>query len=156
MNSFDRVAPHLFIGKRPPPDHKLGLAFDWIVLCAYEIQKRSGEFGRAHVIHAPMDDTEGKPPTAHEKHLARETSETAAKLASEGKDILFTCAQGRNRSAWVAARTMVRLGYKPQQAIDIIRSKRKNALTNEYFVQDILQAGGERGLSRRPASAHGR
>jgi protein-tyrosine phosphatase len=139
MPPFGKVFPHLYVGAKPPPDHKLGLAFDWIVLCAYEVQRRTGEFGRAHVMHVPMDDTDRKPPTAHEVAIAVDGGRNVAKLLAEGKDVLVTCQKGRNRSAWVSAIAMIESGVPGEKAIQQIRSVRgPRALSNEGFVRHIL------------------
>lgn len=142
--AFGRVAPGLYIGRRPPSDHKLGLVFDWIVLCAYEIQKRLGEFGRARVLHVPLDDTDRKKPTEHEKQLAIEAARVIADQVATGKNALITCREGRNRSSWVTALTMINLGWKADDAIAKIRHIIKDcrgldALTNEHFVEHIKQ-----------------
>jgi len=139
MSPFGKVFPHLYVGAKPPPDHKLGLAFDWIVLCAYEVQRRTGEFGRAHVMHVPMDDTDGKAPTEHEIGIAVDAGRNVAKLLAEGKDVLVTCQKGRNRSGWVSAIAMIESGVPAETAIREIRSVRgSHALSNEGFVHHLL------------------
>lgn len=56
-----------------------------------------------------------------------------------GKKIGIRCQMGINRSAYVAGKLLVMLGYKPIDAITLIRSKRsKFALNNRYFEKALL------------------
>jgi protein-tyrosine phosphatase len=136
---FARVAQNLFMGRKPPPDHKIGLVFDVVVLCAYEYQRRTGEYGRAHVIHVPLDDMDGKPPTPHETVTAIEAGRAVASWLRKGKRVLVTCRQGRNRSGWVAGIALITLGVPAREAIRAIRAARgQDALDNPYFVKALL------------------
>lgn len=56
------------------------------------------------------------------------------KLRSQGKTILVTCAQGRNRSGVVAAEVLIRGGDSPERVIRSIKERRQRALTNDAFV----------------------
>ena len=98
---FARIGPGLYMGRRPPPDPRIGQVFDAVVLTAYEYQPKAGEYGRALVLHVPLDDMTGKPPTEHEKALACEAGKAVARWVKQGKRVLVTCRQGRNRSGWV-------------------------------------------------------
>jgi protein-tyrosine phosphatase len=138
--SFARIGPGLYMGRRPPPDHKIGLVFDVVVLCAYEYQPKAGDYGRALVLHVPLDDMEGKPPTEHEKQLAAEAGQAVAGWIRHGKRVLVTCRQGRNRSGWVTGVALLELGEPVQRAIDAIRKARgQDALDNPYFVTALRQ-----------------
>lgn len=51
-----------------------------------------------------------------------------------GKKVLIRCQAGINRSGLITALVLIREGYSPQEAIDLIRSKRcEAALTNSHF-----------------------
>jgi protein-tyrosine phosphatase len=136
---FARIGPGLYMGRRPPPDHKIGLVFDAVVLTAYEYQPKAGDYGRALVLHVPLDDMTGKPPTEHEKALASEAGQAVAGWVRRGKRVLVTCRQGRNRSGWVTGVALLELGVPVQKAIDTIRAARgDDALENPHFV-DVLR-----------------
>jgi len=136
---FARVGPGLYMGRRPPPDHKIGLVFDAVVVTAYEFQPKAGEYGRALVLHVPLDDMTGKPPTKFEKELASEAGRVVANWVRKGKRVLVTCRQGRNRSGWVTGLALIELGVPVQKAIDTIREARgDDALENPHFV-DVLR-----------------
>jgi protein-tyrosine phosphatase len=58
----------------------------------------------------------------------------------EGKNVLVHCGEGRNRSGLMVAAYMVLYEeYAATQAIEVIRSERENALTNETFVKQIME-----------------
>ena len=152
---FARIGPGLYMGRRPLPDHKLGLVFDAVVLTAYEYQPKAGEYGRALVLHVPLDDMTGKPPSSHEQSLASEAGRAVAGWIRDGKRVLVTCRQGRNRSGWVTGLALIELGVPVQKAIDRIRDARgDDALSNPHFVDALRQyrpAGSE--PARRVAGA---
>ncbi len=55
------------------------------------------------------------------------------------KKIGVRCMLGINRSAYVAAKVLRRLGYEPNEAIALIREKRSPyALNNKYFEKALL------------------
>jgi hypothetical protein len=57
-----------------------------------------------------------------------------------GKRILIRCQAGLNRSGLVTALVLVRDGYIPQEAIELIRERRDSmALFNRQFVKFLMQ-----------------
>jgi protein-tyrosine phosphatase len=112
--------------------------FDAIVFCAVEAQPTPDECAKlkplVEVILAPNDDT-GRPPTREELATALRTSEIVADRVRRGKHVLVTCMQGRNRSGLVVALALHRLmGWPGRQCVSHVRARRKDALTNRYFV----------------------
>ena len=143
IQPFARIGPGLYMGRRPPPDPRIGQVFDAVVLTAYEYQPKAGEYGRALVLHVPLDDMTGKPPTEHEKALACEAGKAVARWVKQGKRVLVTCRQGRNRSGWVTGLALLELGVPVQRAIDAIRRVRGNdALENPHFVEELRRYCG--------------
>lgn len=70
------------------------------------------------------------------EQLVQEVLERAVRSQSEnGGAILCHCHAGRNRSGLMSALLLLRLGYTPIQAIDIVRTGRPNALANPTFVE---------------------
>jgi protein-tyrosine phosphatase len=153
---FARIGPGLYMGRKPPPDHKIGLVFDVVVLTAYEYQPKAGEYGRALVLHVPLDDMTGKPPSQHEKELAIEAGRAVAGWVRRGKRVLVTCRQGRNRSGWVTGQALIELGVPVQKAIDTIREARgEDALENPHFVDALrkYRPAGREHVSRASGAA---
>ncbi len=94
------------------------------------------------VVHAPNDDSE-KPLTREQVTLAIQAARRVARAYAQGKQVLISCMQGRNRSGLVTALTLHLLyGLSGDKARAFIRSRVPNALTNPHF---------ERFLSKVPA-----
>ena len=67
-----------------------------------------------------------------------ELSSLAAQAVDAGRRVLVRCSGGLNRSGLVVASTLVRLGYAPDEAIDLVRRARGPwALTNPAFVAHL-------------------
>ena len=59
----------------------------------------------------------------------------------EGKRVLIRCQAGWNRSGLVTALVLIRDGYSPEEAIDLIRANRcSHALSNSIFERWLLEA----------------
>lgn len=59
---------------------------------------------------------------------------------TSGKRILIRCQAGLNRSGLVTALVLIRSGYSPQEAIDLLRERRDPmALFNRQFVKFLMQ-----------------
>jgi len=56
-----------------------------------------------------------------------------------GKTILVTCREGRNRSALAVAEYLIQTGLEPSLVVSTIQSRRRDALTNEAFVEWLLR-----------------
>lgn len=118
--------------------------YDVIILCADEFQPEAHIIARpgVQVVHAPNDDSEN-PLTRQQACIAISASRTAAKAFREGKKVLVSCMQGRNRSGLVMALTLHRLyGMAGERCRGYIRAKRPHALTNASFNRflDSIQA----------------
>jgi protein-tyrosine phosphatase len=128
-----RIAPKLWMGGRPSPE--ACAAFDVIVLCAAEHQPELP----CRTINAPIDDSK---PTNDEMALVIKTAKQVNKLRAEGKRVLVTCYEGRNRSGIVVALAMMLNGSTAQSAIGRVRTARKppsgfRPLSNDYFVRAL-------------------
>ena len=132
-DSFARVANGLYMGSKPPPDHRLGLVFSAIVLCAMEYQPGHGSFGRAIIIRCPIDDAVL---SEREYHCALAAARDVARLRRMGHRVLVTCAMGLNRSGLVTAMSLILCGSTAKDAIRLVRLARTGeALFNKHFVQ---------------------
>lgn len=110
--------------------------FDVLVLCAREYQPDPSVFVGTTVVHAPFSDA-----IEVTKDLWR-TAEYAAdevcRYLEAGKSVLVTCQEGRNRSGFVCAIALCRLGFKVEDAVRQVRDRRGGrALSNPQFVKAL-------------------
>jgi protein-tyrosine phosphatase len=69
----------------------------------------------------------------------KKATEVTSQAVTEGASVLVRCQAGLNRSGLVVASTLIQLGYKPEDAVQIIRARRSPwALCNETFVNHLL------------------
>lgn len=121
--------------------------YDLVVLCAmrgeYELfSMKTGlalpaPRGYPRVVHAPNDDSEC-PLTGSQATIACQAARIVAKHYIDGKKILVSCMQGRNRSGLVSALAIVAItGMTGGEACAMVRERRKGAqaLTNDHFVR---------------------
>lgn len=133
-----RVAEKLWVGSFPR-DPRACNTFDVIVLCAKEHQILP--YACDKVMHVPLDDDK---PTSNEVSLTLRAATAINKLRAQGKRVLVTCAQGVNRSSWVAATAMVKAGVSPWKAISDIREHRRppigmRPLCNAHFTEILMR-----------------
>lgn len=79
-------------------------------------------------------------------HIDMEALHRAATFAvsqiKAGRKVLIRCQAGLNRSGLTAALALVMMGYKPEEAISLLREKRsKYVLINKEFEQFLLTLG---------------
>jgi len=132
----NRVHRSLFMGSAPQTRTDVSGRYDVLVLCAEEWQPRGSNFPGVEVVHAPLDDNHWVP--ENELRIMRKASDLVARRLKDGRRVLVTCWQGRNRSGVVSALALVRLGAPPKVAIGLVRKARgETALSNETFVRII-------------------
>lgn len=88
----------------------------------------------ARVLHARLDDQNDPALVLRQAPEVLRAVALVAAAHQAGKQVLVTCAQGRNRSALVVAQYLVQCGNRPRDVVDKIRARRANALTNKAFV----------------------
>lgn len=133
-----RVWTRLWQGSMPRGDALYQGGFDVVVLCAQEHQPRPHHYPGLQVVYAPMDDIEGARESAPSIALSANVARVLARYHRDGKRILVTCAQGRNRSGLTSAFTLQALGYPPVCSVELVRAARRNALTNRTFLRAAL------------------
>lgn len=143
--SASEIGYGIWQGSIPPEGSTLAeKGVDVLVLCAEEHQPPSSRFpGVRTVIHCPLDDSV---PTPQEMILARKAAREVAQASKRGRRVLVTCIQGRNRSGLVIALALVELtGRSGRRVVQHVQSRRRDALTNHYFVRAIegLQPASE-------------
>lgn len=140
------IATRLWVGGAPPVTLDMP-SVDMLVLCAREIQPAQLAF-HGHVLRCPIiDDVLSD----NELRMVLQASGRVAKLLSAKRRVLVTCAQGRNRSALVAALALGRITrYSADQLIDLVRKRRRtDCLTNPYFREVLVKyVGAGRGRGR--------
>jgi protein-tyrosine phosphatase len=129
------VAPKFWVGSYPTTE-AIRNHFDAVVLCAVELQ--SLRFNGIPVIRAPFNDDTEYGPTPREINIALTAARRVQTLRQSGKRVLVTCAQGINRSSFVAALAMMMDGNSATIVIDTIRERRHppielTPLFNEHF-----------------------
>ncbi len=144
-----RILPGLHQGSRPPQGGELqARGVDVLVLCALEYQPFDAYFPGVKVLRVRLDDS-GVPMSEREWEDAQVISLDVAMLVAQGKRVLVTCQQGRNRSGLVVALTMHRLtGQSGAACVRHIQRLRHKALENEWFVA-ALERLPRRGQRRR-------
>ncbi len=136
--AFDatRVGPKLWVGRVPPP-YLRRVGFDVVALCAEEHQSIPVDIAR---ISVPLRDAElTRPEFARAIYAAKKISD----LRRHGQRVLVTCAMGVNRSAFVAALSLMQLDdLSAARAIHRIRRLRGPytrimPLSNPSFVEAL-------------------
>lgn len=142
-NNMDKIVDGLYIGGVPLNNDAVDKEFDVLVLAALEFQDvfPVHKYPNTYVIHAPLVDDK----------LAREDKITALSAGikvyearAAGKKVLSTCAAGVNRSALIAAISLILDGMSAEHAINKIRQKRKplsgaTPLFNPHFVRFLKE-----------------
>ena len=87
-------------------------------------------------IHFPFHDGQDIPNQTILKHVVNLVTETVR----DGKYVLVHCDAGLNRSGLVCALTLIKLGFKPQDAVSLLRKQRCNeVLYNRVFYDYVLE-----------------
>jgi protein-tyrosine phosphatase len=128
------ILPRLYQGAAPPPGAALKeRGFDVLVLTAREYQPPDVAFPGVRVLRAPLDDEE-RPLSEEERISVIRTAREAASALEEGKRVLVTCAQGRNRSGLLSAIIAhMTTGAPGWRCAEIVSERRPGALTNRAF-----------------------
>ncbi len=71
--------------------------------------------------------------------IVRKIASFVAETLKAGYKVIVHCGAGINRSGLINARAMIYLGLTPQAAIDQIRERRPGALSNQNFVNWLLE-----------------
>ena len=142
------IAPGLFVGSAPQFGGAVARAgFDVLVFCANEHQPPGEAHPGVVIARARLED-DGSPMSKGHMHQALATAGFVAARVREGKKVLVTCFQGRNRSGLVAALALTALtGASGACCARAVRARRQAphgpALTNRSFLR-LLDAIGEK------------
>jgi hypothetical protein len=131
-----RILDGIYQGSMPPTGRTVAEnKFNVLVLAAKEYQPSAKSFPGVSVIHAPLDDGIL---FEEDMRVALEAASKTAITRLHGAKVLITCQMGLNRSGLITALALVFLhGMSGSKAVDLVRSRRKGALFNPYFVKAI-------------------
>lgn len=141
---YSFVAPGLAVGglsSYGEPLDQFGLLLNvaWELAPTESNELSDSVIGANIVQHCKLDDNHDVRPQVPEILCAVEMVRAAR---AEGKLVLVTCAQGRNRSALVVAEYLIQscaprgaaLAADAEYIIDMIQSRRHNSLRNRAFL----------------------
>lgn len=93
--------------------------------------------GVPHIVYEINDDKEHGLDSG-DLFMVELVADLVADAVKAGKKVLVRCEAGYNRSGLVVAFALMKMGYRPDGAINLIREKRsRHALCNEHFVKYI-------------------
>ena len=126
FNDYAEVFPGLFVGGHPEPEDPFELGANVVVCLASGTSVASVPRGSL-LVHWPIKD--GPVPRAA---VLRSLAHLINAFLQEGAVVYVHCQAGMNRSALVAARTLMEHGLSAEDAIALIRKRRKGSLSDEY------------------------
>lgn len=141
------VVPFLWIGSRPAQ----GVIERWddldtFVLCETR-EQYAPVFLPGRVCFFLQIGLEDQEPTSAEVARAESAATLVAENVRSSSTSLITCFGGRNRSGFVTALALIRLGHSPPDAIAKVRKSREGshmintfgpALSNDFFAKYLL------------------
>lgn len=77
----------------------------------------------------------------HQLDILHPLAAQLARAIRRGKRVLILCHEGRNRSGLVTGLTLWNLGYLGRDAVRLIKSRRRDALSNEHFARYLKTLG---------------
>ena len=122
------VQPMLGFSEERPFDAVLTL-YAWAAPASWGVEERRFGFPDRQVIKEYVPVIHDLATWAHDRWAS-------------GRRVLIRCAGGMNRSGLLVGLTLVRSGFSPDEAIEMIRERRHRwALNNQAFVE-LLRAAG--------------
>lgn len=137
----DRISPKLWVGAYPLTRNVTRL-FDVIVLCARELQDPPPMGLDQTLMRIRLDDERYLVPPEKIGNALDVAREIAHEIAA-GRRVLVSCAEGVNRSAFVACVVLMLQGATAHEAISLVRRCRKPhsgkmPLCNTYFQRTLM------------------
>jgi hypothetical protein len=126
FTDYAEVTDGLFIGSHPEPEDPFELGAH-VVVCLASGTSVDMVPTNGVLVHWPIKDG----PVPDEQTLDGIAALIAATLRA-GATVYVHCQAGMNRSALVVARVLMEQGRSAQEAIALVREKRKGSLSDEY------------------------
>ena len=144
VNPYDEVVPGLFQASSRLDPAKLFERFDAVFdLCGWD---RGGEVRDPRYRFHPIDDV----PWIEDPDAIHALAAEVADLVRAERSVVVNCAAGLNRSGLLVGRTLIELGYPPDEAVVLVRLARGfHALSNKEFTRFLLIDCTPRALARR-------
>lgn len=135
-----QVLDNLWIGSAPPIGWAVSEHFDCLVLSAVEYHPGPTCFPRVDTMAVPLND-DGSPMRKEEMSEAVRAAGKVIGWLRQGKRVLVSCYQGRNRSGLICALVLCKArGMTPKQAVAAVREARgPSALQNRYFLRFLKE-----------------
>jgi protein-tyrosine phosphatase len=121
----DEIVPGLWQSGHPEPGEHWDAVFD---LSGSEPPLADVEF----YVHWRIEDG-----PAPDLDTLVALADLVRSMRAAGKRVLVHCAAGINRSGLLAAASLIRDGYEPEEAIETVRAARSGALNNPEFVEAL-------------------
>jgi len=125
----DMITENLWIGGVNPPELIISEGFNAVVDLREEVTDDYRKFLESHgvdYLNVKIPDREGASPEVLSKIVG-----WIEKKIREGKKILVHCNLGRGRSALIVTAYLVSNGMRPEEAMDIIKKKRRVVFIND-------------------------
>lgn len=141
-----RVGPRLYVGSFPPAQLKEH-GFDAVALCAVEKQNVEPNIPTLRVL---LDDTEFTDEEMNEVFShAHKAARLVSRIRRRGGRVLVTCRAGINRSAFVAAISLMLVdGLSAEQAVEQIRNTRGTRTQSTWGMLPLSNRSFVRALQR--------
>ena len=145
-SDFAEVVPRLYVGAHPEPESAFDFGADVVVCLTANPAIPSPHSGRL-LVHWPIKD--GPVPRPE---ILRSVAGLIDTFLKQGAVVYVHCQAGMNRSALVVGRVLMAQGMTADEAIALVRDRRKGSLSDEYaewlrsdengFGKTALQGGG--------------
>lgn len=126
FSDFAEVVPGLYIGAHPEPEDPFELGATVVVSLTTGTSARSVPRNGV-LIHWPIED--GPIPQPEVLDSLASFIDTTLRVSAA---VYVHCQAGMNRSALVVARVLMARGMSAEDAIDLVRERRKDSLRDEY------------------------
>jgi hypothetical protein len=147
FSDFAEVVPGLYIGSHPEPEDPFDLGATLVVSLTTGTSARSVPRNGV-LIHWPIKDGP-IPPT---EILDALVSFIDASMNANAV-VYVHCQAGMNRSALVVARVLMERGLSAEEAIALVRERRKGSLSDEYAAWLLAHPIGVDAYSGSPSEA---
>lgn len=126
FSDFSEVVPGLHIGAHPEPEDPFELGATVVITLTTGTSARAVPL-HGVLIHWPILDGPIPPP-----EILDAVASFIDVCLDVGNAVFVHCHAGMNRSPLVVARILMKRGMSAQEAIDLVRERRQESLSDEY------------------------
>lgn len=139
FTDFAKVVPGLYVGAHPEPEDPFELGASVVVCLASGTSVKSVP-REGMLVHWPIKD--GPVP---QPQVLRSIAQLIDTCLRQGAVVYVHCQAGMNRSALVVARALMAQGMTADEAISLVRDRRKDSLSDEYAEWLVSEENGTAG-----------